>query len=177
MHCIAGVIMDCDLLFNWVGIYLHLVTANKILTNSKSNAQLEPSPLISLTLHMSSHLRWVHAHYSPQLVERWTYVSSPLLYSHFVPAQGQVPHDEAHEGCCDEFVSGLGRRLPVNFGCWIVVFVWCNYLTILYRTPLYIKNVTFVSMSCVIICVRLDPSTLGDYFAPEFWPPKIRVWQ
>jgi hypothetical protein len=35
--------------------------------------------LISLTLHMNSHLWWVHAHYSPQLVERWTYVSSPLL--------------------------------------------------------------------------------------------------
>jgi hypothetical protein len=31
--------------------------------------------------------------------------------------QEQVPHDETHEGCCDEFVSGLGRRLPVNFGC------------------------------------------------------------
>jgi hypothetical protein len=27
-------------LFNWVGIYLYLVTANKILTNFKSNAQL-----------------------------------------------------------------------------------------------------------------------------------------
>jgi hypothetical protein len=40
MHCIAGVIINCDLLFNWVGIYLHLVTANKILTNSKSNAHL-----------------------------------------------------------------------------------------------------------------------------------------
>jgi hypothetical protein len=30
--------------------------------------------------------------------------------------QEQVPQDEAHEGCCDEFVSGLGRRLLVNFG-------------------------------------------------------------
>jgi hypothetical protein len=30
--------------------------------------------------------------------------------------QGQVPQNEAHEGCCDEFVSGLGRRFPVNFG-------------------------------------------------------------
>ena len=29
--------------------------------------------------------------------------------------QEQVPHDEAHGGCCDEFVRGLGRRLPVNF--------------------------------------------------------------
>jgi hypothetical protein len=31
--------------------------------------------------------------------------------------------DEAHDGCCGEFERGLGRRLPVNFGCWIVVFV------------------------------------------------------
>jgi hypothetical protein len=35
--------------------------------------------LISLTHHMNSHLWWVHAHYSPQLVERWTCASSPLL--------------------------------------------------------------------------------------------------
>jgi hypothetical protein len=27
----------------------------------------------------------------------------------------QVPRDEAHKGCCDEFMSGLGRRLRVNF--------------------------------------------------------------
>jgi hypothetical protein len=40
MHCITGVIINCDLLFIWVGIYLYLVTVNKILTNSKSNAQL-----------------------------------------------------------------------------------------------------------------------------------------
>jgi hypothetical protein len=52
------------------GIYLYLVIANKILTNFKSNAQLQPSSLVSLTLHVSSHLWRVHAHYSPQLVER-----------------------------------------------------------------------------------------------------------
>jgi hypothetical protein len=34
------VIINCDLLFIWVGIYLYLVTANKNLTNYKSNAQL-----------------------------------------------------------------------------------------------------------------------------------------
>jgi hypothetical protein len=34
-------------------------------------------------------------------------VSSPLLYSH-PPRSRTVPQDEAHEGCCDEFVSGLG---------------------------------------------------------------------
>jgi hypothetical protein len=40
MHCIVGVIINCDLLFIWVGIYLYLVNANKILTNFKNNAQL-----------------------------------------------------------------------------------------------------------------------------------------
>jgi hypothetical protein len=40
MHCIAGVIINCDLLLNWVGIYLYLVTSNKILINVKSNAKL-----------------------------------------------------------------------------------------------------------------------------------------
>jgi hypothetical protein len=28
--------------------------------------------------------------------------------------QEQVPLDEAHERCCDEFMSGLGRHLLVN---------------------------------------------------------------
>jgi hypothetical protein len=58
------------------------------------------------------------------------------MFSH-PPGQEQVPLDEAREGCRDEFVSGLGRRLPVNYGCWIVVFVWYNYLSILYSTQLY----------------------------------------
>jgi hypothetical protein len=40
MHCIAGVIINCDRLLIWVGIYLYLVILNKILTNFKSNAQL-----------------------------------------------------------------------------------------------------------------------------------------
>jgi hypothetical protein len=50
MHCIAGDVVTSVLLFNWVGIYLYLVIANKILTNFKSNAQLQPSSLVSLTL-------------------------------------------------------------------------------------------------------------------------------
>jgi hypothetical protein len=29
--------------------------------------------------------------------------------------EAEVLHDEAHKGGCDEFVSGLGRRLPVNY--------------------------------------------------------------
>jgi hypothetical protein len=38
-----------------------------------------------------------------------------LVIFTFPLGQEQVPQDEAHEGCCDEFMSGLGRRLPVNF--------------------------------------------------------------
>jgi hypothetical protein len=69
MHCIAGVVTNFDLLLIWFGIYLYLVIANKVLTNFKSNAQLQPFSLVSLTFHMSSHIWRVHAHYSPQFVE------------------------------------------------------------------------------------------------------------
>jgi hypothetical protein len=41
-----------------------------------------------------------------------TLVVSNLLHT----GQEQVPQDEVHGGCCDEFVRGLGHRLPVNFG-------------------------------------------------------------
>jgi hypothetical protein len=40
MHCIVDVIINFYLLFNRVGIDLYLVTANKILTNFKCNAQV-----------------------------------------------------------------------------------------------------------------------------------------
>jgi hypothetical protein len=33
------------------------------------------------------------------------------------PGQGQVPQDEEHEGCRDEFVRGLGHHLLVNLSC------------------------------------------------------------
>jgi hypothetical protein len=33
LHGIVGYIINCDLLLDWDGIYLYLVTANKILTN------------------------------------------------------------------------------------------------------------------------------------------------
>jgi hypothetical protein len=37
-------------------------------------------------------------------------------FTHIPQGQEQVPPDEAHEWCCVEFVSGLGRRLLVNYG-------------------------------------------------------------
>jgi hypothetical protein len=98
--------------------------------------------------------------------------------THILPGQEQVPQEEAHEGRCDEFVSGLGRRLPVNFmvaesssAYDVIIYLFCTELL------LYSKDVIFISVPWVIICVRLGPSTLGDYFAPEFWTPRTRVWQ
>jgi hypothetical protein len=40
MHCMGFVINFVLLFLLWFGIYLHLVIANKSLTNIKSNAQL-----------------------------------------------------------------------------------------------------------------------------------------
>jgi hypothetical protein len=178
MHCIEGVVITFVLLLNLVGIYLYLVIANKTLTNFKSNAQLQPSSLVSLTLHMSTLFLWrVHAHYSPQLIERWTYVSS-LLLSH-------TPH--------------RSRTGTIGWGAWrmlwwvrersrssspsqlwvagslsphdVIIYLFCIEFL------LYSKDVTFVSVPLFIICVRLGPSIPGDYFAPGFWTPKIWVWQ
>jgi hypothetical protein len=46
-----------------------------------------------------------------------------LVVLTFPLGQGQVLQNEEHEGCHNEFVRGLGHRLLVNYGCWIVVFV------------------------------------------------------
>ena len=73
-------------------------------------------------------------------------VSSPLL-SHTPIGQEQVPQDEAHGGCCNVFVRGLGRRLPVNFGVAgplspynVIIYLFCTELL------LYSEDVTFVSI-------------------------------
>jgi hypothetical protein len=71
------------------------------------------------------------------------YVSS-LLLSHTLTGQEQVPQDEAHGGCCDMFVRGLGCRLPVNFGVAgplspynVIIYLFCIELL------LFSKDVTF----------------------------------
>jgi hypothetical protein len=38
----------------------------------------------------------------------------------FPLGQEQVPQDKEHEGCHDESMRGLGRRLLASCGCWIV---------------------------------------------------------
>jgi hypothetical protein len=69
------------------------------------------------------------------------------MLSHTPTGQEQLPQDEAHGGCCDEFVRGLGRRLPVNFGVArslspydIIIYLFCIELL------LYSKDVIFVSV-------------------------------
>jgi hypothetical protein len=52
--------------------------------------------------------------------------------------QEQVPQDEAHGGCCDEFVRGLGRRLPVKFGlldcCLLMMYLFIYFVQNSYYT-------------------------------------------
>jgi hypothetical protein len=143
MHCIIGDVVTFVLLLNWVGIYLYLVIANKILINFKSNAQLQPSSLVSLTLHVSSHLWRVHAHYSPQLVELWTYVSS-LLLSHTPHRSrtGTTGWGARRMSCCVRERSRplspsqlwvAGPLSPYN----VIIYLFCTELL------LYSKDVTF----------------------------------
>jgi hypothetical protein len=164
------------LLFNWVGIYLYLVIANKILTNFKSNAQLQPSPLVSLTLHVSSHLWRVHAHDSPQLVERWTYVSS-LLLSH-------TPHRSrtgtAGWGAWRMLRCVRERSRPSSPSQFWVAGPLSPYNVIIY----FVQNSYYiVKMWHSILCHDssyvwdLVPAHLVIMFAPGFWNPKIRMWQ
>ena len=112
---------------------------------------------------MTSHLWRVHAHYSPQFVELWTYVSSPLL-SH-------TPHRSrtgtagwgswrmswwVRERSRPSSPSQLwvaGSLSPYD----VIIYLFCTELF------LYSKDVTFVSVPWFIICVRLGPSTPGDY--------------
>jgi hypothetical protein len=60
------------------------------------------------------------------------HVSSLLLYSNPLD-QGQVLKDKEHEGCHNEFVRGLGRRLTVNYGCEgslslydVIIYLFCT---------------------------------------------------
>jgi hypothetical protein len=66
---------------------------------------------------------------------------SSLLLSHTPIGQEQVPQDEAY----------------------VIIYLFCTELL------LYSKDVTFVSVPLFIICVRLGPSTPGDYFVLGSW--------
>jgi hypothetical protein len=175
MHRIPGVVITFVLLLNWVGIYLYLVIANKILTNFKSNAQLQPSSLVSLTLHMSSHLWRVHAHYSPKLVERWTYVSS-LLPSH-TPHRSRICTAEwgawrklwwVRERSRPSSPSQLwvtGSLSPYD----VIIYFVQNFYYIVKRWHSFLYHYSSYVWGLV-------PAHLVIMFVPRFWSPNIRVW-
>jgi hypothetical protein len=53
-------------------------------------------------------------------------------YTHTPLVQEQVPLDEAHEGCCDEFVSGLSSYDVIIYLFWIelryILMMWHSFL-------------------------------------------------
>ena len=142
--------------------------------------------LIRLTLHMSSHLWWVHAHYSPQLVELWTYVSSPLL-SH-------TPHRRRIGGSRRATQRGvwlnLGGVSQLTYwrqGWTLVRFIFIFYFV---RLPLCNKYsdfiVTFISIHYVIIyvvffgacmrCTRLCSLNPGVTRERDSFMTDVQIW-
>jgi hypothetical protein len=121
---------------------------------------------------MSSHLWQVHAHYSPQLVELWTYVSS-LLLSH-TPHRSRAGTEgwgawrmawRVRERSRPSFPSQLwvaGPLSPYN----VIIYLFCTELL------LYSRDVTFDPVPWIIICVRLGPSTPGGYVRARVLVPR-----
>jgi hypothetical protein len=138
----------------WFGIYLHLVIANKILTNLLK-AMLSFNPYCWSALHIT----WTPTfgefmpHYFPQLVELWSCVSSPLL-SH-------TPHRRSTGGSRGATQRGvqfdLGGVSQLTFWCQGWILVRSIFIFYFVRLPLYNKYsnfiVTFISIHSVIICV------------------------
>ena len=162
------------LLFNWVGVYLYLVTANKILTNFKSNAQLQPSSLVSLTLHELPPLASSCTLF-PTTCWAMNVCELNLAVSHHPTGQEQVPPDEAHGGCCDEFVrrssspSQLWIAGPLSPYNVIIYFVQNSYYIVKMWHSILCHDSSFVW--------DLVPAHLVIMFAPGSWCPKTRVWQ
>jgi hypothetical protein len=171
MHCM-GLFINFVLFLLWFGIYLHLVTTNKNLNNLlKAMLSFKPLFLISLTHHMNSHLWWVHAHYFPQVVERWTCVSSPLL-SHTPHRRRTGGSRGATQRGVRFDLGGISQSTLWRQGWTLVRFIFISYFV---RLPLCNKYsdyiVTFISIHSIIICVvffgaymrctRLYPLNLG----------------
>jgi hypothetical protein len=116
---------------------------------------------------MSPHRQWAHAHYSPQLVEWWTYVSSPLLYSHpqvkdryhKIRSMKDVTMSSWEVSTVISQSTMVARSLSTYD---VIILLFCIELL------LYSKDVTFISVPWVIICLRLDPST--HLICARVWP-------
>jgi hypothetical protein len=102
---------------------------------------------------MNSHLWWVHADYSPQLVERWTCVSSPLL-SHTPHRRRTGGSRGATQRGVRFDLGGISQLTLWRQGWTLVCLLFVIYFV---RLPLCNKYsdyiVTFISIHSVIICV------------------------
>jgi hypothetical protein len=104
---------------------------------------------------MNAHLWWVRAHYSPQLVERWTCVSSPLL-----------PHT-THRRRTDGSRGATQRGVRLDLGGVSQLTLWrqegtlVRFIFIFYFVRLPLCNnypddiVTFISIHCYYMCCLL----------------------
>jgi hypothetical protein len=138
-----------------------------------------PGKLCPWSLLLPTHVlinHFFHAHYSPQLVERWTYVSS-LLLSH-------TPH--------------RSRTGTTGWGAWRMLRcvrersrssspsqLWFAGPLSPYNVIIYFVQNSYyiVKMWHLILCHDssyvwdLVPAHLVIMFAPGSWCPEIRVWQ
>jgi hypothetical protein len=138
----------------------------------------KPLLLISLTLHMDSHLWWVHAHYSPRLVELWSFVSSHLQYITPLTHRRRTggPGGAGQRGVRID-LGGFSQSTLWRHGWTLVRFIFIFYFV---RLPLcnklFYDIVTLISIHYVIICVaffgvyircthlyRLNPSVTRPY--------------
>ena len=106
--------------------------------------------LTSLTLRMNPHLWWVYAHYSPQLVERWT-CELTLAVSH-PPQEKNMWFKRSHT---TRSLTWSRWRLPVDFVApmmdFSLIYIYFVRLPLCNKYSDYI--VTFISIHSIIICV------------------------
>jgi hypothetical protein len=149
LHCMGFIINFVLLYLLWFGIYLHLVTANKNLTNLLK-AMLSLNPYCWLALHIT----WTPTfgefmpHYSPQLVEQWTCVSSPLL-SH-------TPHRRRTGGSRGATQRGvrfdLGGVSQLTFWCQGWTLVRSIFIFYFVRLPLCNKYSDYCDIYLYALC-------------------------
>jgi hypothetical protein len=183
-----GLFINFVLLFLlWLGIHLHLLSANKNLINLLK-------AMLSLNLYCWStlHITWTPTfgefmpHYSPQLVERWTCVSSRLL-SH-TPHRRRIGGSSGatHRGV--QFDLGGVSHLTLWRQGWVLVrSIFIFYFV---RLPLCNKyfdyNMTFISIQSIIIyvvffgacmrCTRLCPLNPGvTFFLQKEYPSEAWI--
>jgi hypothetical protein len=176
--CIASQVLLLLLFYYWIGfgIYLYLVIANKILTNFKSNAQLQPSffgkpytsrehPPLASSCTLFPTTCW-----AMNVCELTLTVSHP--YRSRTSTEGWGARRMMWR-VCERSRSSSPSQLWVagSLSLYdVIIYLFCTELL------LYNIDVAFVSVPLFIICVRLCPRTPSVYFAPGFRTPKIRVW-